>query len=91
MDIIRAILKDPKVWSAVILLASIVARYAFPDLSPDVLAAVVGLVVVILGASGVVGVKAEVQRVRAVRLADNTQRLRDADAIRRATNPPPHG
>lgn len=67
MDILQAIVKDPKVWSALLLLLSIIARYAFPDLSPDVLVAVVGLVVVILGAAGVVGVTVEVKRARALR------------------------
>jgi hypothetical protein len=67
MDILNAIVKDPAVWSAVILLATLVARYVFPDLPADLLNAIVALVVVILGAAGIKGVTTEVKRVRAAR------------------------
>jgi hypothetical protein len=70
MDVLQAIVKDPAVWSAVILLATLVARYVVPDLPADLLNAIVALVVVVLGAAGIKGVTAEVKRVRAMREAN---------------------
>ena len=88
MDIVRAVFSDPAVWSAIILLATLLARYILPTVPQEIIDAVLALAVVILGAMGVRGVTATVKRVRALRLAEDTQRMRDAELQRRM---PPAG
>ncbi len=73
MDIVRAVFSDPAVWSAIILLATLLARYILPTVPQEIIDAVLALAVVILGAMGVKGVTANVKRARAMRAAQALQ------------------
>jgi hypothetical protein len=53
------------VWSAILLLLNLAAKYLLPDLPVEVVAAVNGLLIAVLAAVGIGDVRGQVKRVRA--------------------------
>lgn len=67
MDWLKAILSSGQVWSALLLFINTLLFIVWPAFPRDLWAALNGVVIAILGAMGISGVKAKVNTMRAVR------------------------
>lgn len=65
MEVLGVVFKSPAVWSAIVALLSLVARYL--EVPTDITAALLALLVAILSAVGVGNVVTEVRRARDAR------------------------
>lgn len=72
MDTIRAIFTNPLVWTAILNLANLIAKLAWPGYTIEAWAVISGIItgiLTLLGIKGVEPVSAKVQRYRAERLS----------------------
>ena len=80
MDYLSAIFTSPAVWSAIILVLNLLAKYLLPDMPVEVVAALNGLLIAILAAVGIGDVRVQVKRVRQMRDFERTlEGLDDGD------------